>query len=558
MNEYHQVSRSQRYQEEPQNQDEGEDRHEEEYYQNQDSVAQGEMVQPGNGAEGNVRAETRNPPSGVQFSDSSVRRDRYQELPQIPEETSQTDTFIKSITPFAQMLTDSLENSQRGHEKHYYLFHGTPNTIGVKTWFGRIESRFKSHWTDERKIGEVLKNIDTKNIILATFNQQDFQDYDLLKSQMITTFGDVRHAFDLSIWDQAKRFKGTKFGMWLNSPMGMNLTHQTAIIWNSTTLSDAEISFVMKRLAMMVPKCALQQFYNPDLSFKFDKLRSMSFSELINHIKSHEQFNETVWATFANSKLPTANDYNVKAYQVNSVEATKQPQNNRGNPSRGNFNRGRGRGYDNPRPQESQDSSAGYPQGRGLGARPKFRGNYNHNGSRDQSFPKKEWNQQKSWSQTNYNPPEQKKTEFQGWKKNDQGRGGQNQTNYQLNQQNRNQQFQQPAPSVNRQSSNRNDSFRNTNSNPRGRRGGFRQWRGGRGSNQRVNYVEDESFQPPRAQEPSQPRQFESNYRDSQNAQRGRQRGITEAYEQQKNWTAPPTQDTENVGVLRMSRGGRL
>ena len=134
------------------------------------------------------------------------------------------------------MLSESLENSQRGHEKHYYLFHGTPNSIGVKTWFGRIESRFKHHWSDKRKIGEVLKNLDTKNAILANYNQQDFSDYNLLKNQMITTFGETRHEFDLSLWNEAKRFRGTKFGMWLNSPMGMRLTHETAIKWNNNSV----------------------------------------------------------------------------------------------------------------------------------------------------------------------------------------------------------------------------------------------------------------------------------------------------------------------------------
>ena len=142
------------------------------------------MVQSRSTAEDNHRTGTRDPQSSIQFSDASIRRDSYNDTTQPRQETSQADTLMSSMAPLAHMLSESLENSQRGHEKHYYLFHGTPNSIGVKTWFGRIESRFKTHWSDERKIGEVLKNLDTKNIILANYNQQDFQDYDLLKNQM--------------------------------------------------------------------------------------------------------------------------------------------------------------------------------------------------------------------------------------------------------------------------------------------------------------------------------------------------------------------------------------
>lgn len=147
----------------------------------------------------------------------------------------------QAFTDIAKQVAASLKSGGKDKDENindYYKFYGTEVTISVQDWLKRIESQFEDDWSEVKKVQFATKRLDKNNNELVHRTRLDCPTFAQFKSHMILTYGSRHKPFDLSRWNDARRYVGTTFENWLQTPLGTLLLDKTTVIWDSGNLSS--------------------------------------------------------------------------------------------------------------------------------------------------------------------------------------------------------------------------------------------------------------------------------------------------------------------------------
>ena len=261
--------------------------------------------------------------------------------------------LMENFTEFTKKMFDQQNGIDPATAKYdkFLIFSGTKNTISLPEFFSRLEEKFNGTWTDQAKVHFAGKHLDAREEKLKSLIATPYNTYQRFKEVMKTIFGDDQKEFEISDWEEAVRFKGTKFVDWLKTNNGVHLLNNTGERWAEGKITNGERTIIMNKLTQMVPRKPLGQYLKRNQSWKHDQLKIITFDSLVDEICSSEINEDESWKTF-DENLTERSWRNEKYFALNtlSVKSVGADNQNQGVIPKA-FYRGRGRNqyFSNPR-----------------------------------------------------------------------------------------------------------------------------------------------------------------------------------------------------------------
>ena len=246
----------------------------------------------------------------------------------IPQATNQAQEnslgfqhAIGAITTGLDKVTSAMATKMEKNTRiPSLIFYGTENTISFADWQVKMEREHEDDWDDKKKLDFAIKHLSPSNEKLKTFINREFASYKNLMEQLRLSFGSISKPFNLSKWQMARRFRGVTFKDWLCSPLAVELLDKTSTPWNEGQLSENEMAVIMENIQNMIPKKVLSGFQDGTGAWDYQKLKNVTFTDLVTQITQDEKDWENIWKDFNNSgSLPEVRDNTRNQYRVNIV-----------------------------------------------------------------------------------------------------------------------------------------------------------------------------------------------------------------------------------------------